>query len=209
MQTKLLITTIILVLSHFIGIASAKESTRSKQEIVIMTNEGTIRTWISGEKKRVCTKPDRFYYGYYMNNLYCKQGELQGKPLNGEFKRYDLKENIIESGNFKYGVKDGLWKQLSPAGALIETSEYLQGLPDGQHTIYKNGKPDLLERYRKGKLIGKPEYLNPLTAPKSGEGKGVKRKSLFHRLFKHKGIEHQVKTKKTPEKTKTPNNSTN
>lgn len=209
MKARFLITILIFTISQFSVSAIKQKITKSNYEIILRTNEGTIRTQVSGEKKRVCTKPGRFYYGYYLNSLYCKQGELQGKPLNGEFKRYDLKDNIIESGNFKYGVKDGLWKQLTPNGTLTETSEYLQGLPDGQRIIYKNGKPDLLERYRKGKLIGKPEYLNPLTAPKNGVDKNVKKKNLFHRLFKHKDFESQVKTKKTPEKTKTKNNPTN
>ena len=185
MQAKLLITTIILIFSHFTGIAITPKITKSNYEIILRTNEGSIRTWVSGEQKRITPKLDRFYYGYYLNGLFCKQGELQGKPLNGEFRRYDLKENILESGQFKYGLKEGFWKQLTPGGTLTETNEYKKGLFYGQRLIYKNGKPEIMETYRKGKLIGKPKNLNPLSLPKNGENKIGKLKFLVHRLLKH------------------------
>jgi len=182
MKTKLWIT-IIFVLSQFAVMAGTKGFTPLNQEIILRTSEGTIRTWVLGVNKKISPKPDRFYYGYYMDGLFCKQGELQGKPLNGEFHRYDMKENIIESGHFKYGLKTGLWKQLSPGGILTETSEYQKGMLCGEHLIYKNGKPDVLERYRKGELIGKPKSLNLPIVTQKGEDKNGKKKNLFHRLI--------------------------
>lgn len=200
MKTKLLITTIIFVLSQFTGIAITHRITKSNYEIILRTSEGTIRTWVASEKKRISPKLDRFYYGYYLNRLYSKQGELQGKPLNGEFCRYDLKENILESGHFKYGLKEGLWKQLIPGGTLTEANEYRKGMLYGQRVIYKNGKPDILEKYRKGKLIGKPKCLNPIIARENWKGKIGKLKTLFQRLFKHKVHKTQVQPEKKPEK---------
>lgn len=185
MKTKLIITTI-LILSQFAGISQPQSPDISKYEIILRTSEGTIRTWVSGENKKISSKPDRFYYGYYMSGLFCKQGELQGKPLNGEFRRYDLKDNIIESGHFKYGLKTGLWKHLSPGGTLIENSEYRKGLLCGEHLIYKNGRPEILEKYRKGKLIGKPKSLNPPIVQQKGENKNGKKKNLFQRLIRQR-----------------------
>lgn len=208
MKTKPLIITIIFILSQFTGIAITHRITKSKYEIILRTSEGTIRTWVTGDKRKISPKLDRFYYGYYLNGLYCKQGELQGKPLNGEYCRYDLKENILESGQFKYGLKEGFWKQLTPVGTLTEANEYRNGILCGQRVIYKNGKPDILEKYRKGKLIGKPKYLNPLSLPKNGENKIGKLKNRFKRLIKHTEIKHQVQNK-MPEKIKITNNSIN
>lgn len=182
MKTKLGIT-IIILLSQFAVMAGTKGSTLLNQEIILRTSEGTIRTWVSGENKKISPKPDRFYYGYYMSGLFCKQGELQGKPLNGEFHKYDQKDNIIESGYFKFGLKTGLWKQLSTGGILTETSEYRKGMLCGEHLIYKNGKPDILEKYRKGELIGKPKSLNPLITMQKSEEKNGKKKNLFQRLI--------------------------
>jgi len=190
MQTKQLITTIIIVLCQLIGMAGSK----TKQEIILRTNEGIIRIQVSGENKRISPKSDRFYYGYYMSRLFCKQGELQGKPLNGAFNRYDLKDNIIESGYFKYGLKTGLWKQLTSGGMLAETTEYRKGQLGGQRVVYKSGKPDILEKYRKGKLIGKPKSLNPKILPQVGKDKSVKKKNLFQRLIKRKGTETKVES---------------
>jgi antitoxin component YwqK of YwqJK toxin-antitoxin module len=190
MQIKQLITTIILVLCQLIGMAGSK----SKQEIILRTNEGTMRIQVSGENNRISLRSDRFYYGYYLSGLFCKQGELQGKPLNGAFRRYDLKDNIVESGNFKYGLKTGLWKQLTSGGALTETTEYCKGQLGGQRVIYKSGKPDILEKYRKGKLIGKPKSLNPVISPKVKKDKSVKKENLFKRLIKRKDTKTKVES---------------
>ena len=208
MRTKFLITIFIFAIGPFSVTAMAQKISKSNSEIIIRTNEGTIRTWVSSENKKITLQTDQLYYGYYMKALFCKQGELQGKPLNGAFKKYDLKDNIIESGYFKNGLKDGLWKSLSSAGNLIEIKEYRKGVINGNRIIYKTGKPDMLEKYRKGKLTGKPKYLNPLTEIKKGEN-NQKKRSLFHRLFMHKKLDNQVKTKKTPEKTKTPKKTPN
>ncbi len=208
MQIKLLITTLIFILSQFPGIAVTQRITKSQYEVILRTSEGTIRTWVSARGKRISPKSDRFYYGYYLNGLFCKQGELQGKPLNGEFHRYDLKDNILESGQFRYGLKDGLWRQLTPDGTLTETCEYQKGLLNGQRMIYKNGKPDLKEKYRKGKLIGKLKYPDPLIAQKKGETKIEKMKNLFHKLIKRKdkksNVEFTPKDQKIIDATKVP-----
>ena len=209
MQTKLLIATFVLILSQFAGIAGSKENKISNYEIIIRTSDGTICTRVLCEKKRINLKPDRFYYGYYLNRLFYKQGELQGKPLNGKFSRYDMNENIIESGYFKVGLKVGLWKELSAQGALTETKEYRKGILCGKRIIYKNSTPDIREKYRKGKLIGKPKLLNPLTVPQKSKVKSIKIKNLYHRLFKQKVHKGQAQPEKEPKKRKKNRNKSN
>lgn len=194
MQTKLLIVTFILLLSHSVGLAITGEIHVSKWEIIIRTQEGTIRTFVSVKKKKTSLNLTKFYYGYYMNELYCKQGELQGKPLNGRYCRYDLQDNILESGNFNYGLKEGLWKNLSPGGIITETNEYEKGVFSGERVIYKNGKPDILEKYRKNKLIGKPKSLNRVIAAKNKENKFGKIKKKILRLIKKKHVDEHAKT---------------
>ena len=186
MRSRLLIMILIVILSLTTGTGFAQRITKSNYEIIFRTSEGTIRALVTDKKKKVREKPDRQYTGYYMNQLFCKQGELQGKPLNGKYCRYDLKDNILESGNFNYGLKEGVWKQLSPEGMLTETCQYREGILFGERIIYKTGKPDILENYYKGKLIGKPKYLNPEIDPKNRKGENVKKKNLFHRLFRRK-----------------------
>ena len=123
MRTRLLIMILIVILSQFTGTSFAQKMSVSNYEIILRTSEGTIRAWVTDKKKKIREKPDRQYCGYYLNQLFCKQGELQGKPLHGKYLRYDLKDNILESGNFNYGLKQGVWKQLSPEGMLTETCQ--------------------------------------------------------------------------------------
>jgi|GEM_PF-2011789 len=137
-----------------------KNRGREYEVIVSAGNGTTVRAGVLTGKVRISLKPDRYYWGYYLNGLFCKQGELEGKPLNGRFSRYDMKDNILESGVFRKGLKTGLWKNLSEEGTLTETGEYRKGVLHGEKVIYKEGKPERLEIYRKGILKGKPKNLN-------------------------------------------------
>jgi antitoxin component YwqK of YwqJK toxin-antitoxin module len=185
MKAKLLMATIILIFIQLSGVASTRKIQKRDYEVIIKTNEGTERAWVSGKKTRIRLNDDRIYCGYFLNGLFCKQGELEGKPLNGKFCRYDSKENILESGNYKHGLKDGLWKNLSSGGALIEKSEYRQGMLNGERVIYKNGKSDVLEKYKRGILKGKPKYLNAQIVKDKGKDKSSKMKKLLHSLTKY------------------------
>ena len=209
-RTHLLVMNVLVILSLIPGTSFAQKVSVSNYEIILRTSEGTIRARVTNKKKKIREKPDRQYCGYYLNQLFCKQGELQGKPLNGKYLRYDPKDNILESGNFNFGLKQGVWKQLSPEGLLTETCQYREGILWGERLIYKNGKPDILEGYKNGKLVGKPKYLNPEIDPKNRKGESVKKKNLFHRLFKHKDTKTNIQPeKKSDQQIKAGNNSTN
>lgn len=189
MQIKLLIPTLLFIVSQFAGMTSSNANPKTPSEIIIRNSQGTICTWVSGEKRRIKLKTNRFYYGYHLSQLFFKQGVLQGKPLNGTFARYDRDGNIIELGHFKYGLKHGLWKQLSPKGHITQTEEYRKGMLCGKRVVYKNGMPEFQEHYRKGYLIGKPKLLNPLPKPPKAEAKRVKKKNQLQQPFEDKGSE--------------------
>ena len=184
MHTISRIAILIWILSQSIGITKAQYVPLSTYEIVLKSGDGTIRIWVSDEKKRIKVTPDHQYYGYYMNQLFCKQGEIEGKPLNGKYLRYDLKDNILESGEFKFGLKDGIWKQLSPEGFLTETKQFCHGELCGERVIYINGKPDTQEKYSNGKLIGKPLKLNPVVGGNNGNNATKKKENLVSHLLK-------------------------
>lgn len=189
MQTKLLILVLLFIVNQFTGISSSNANPKTPSEIIIRNSKGTICTWVSADKRRINLKTDRFYYGYHLNELFFKQGVLQGKPLNGTFDRYDRDGNIIESGHFKYGLKHGLWKQLSPKGYITQTEEYRNGMLCGKRVVYKNGMPEFQEHYRKGHLIGKSKLLNPLPKPPKAEAKHVKKKNQLQQPIENKGSE--------------------
>jgi hypothetical protein len=131
-----------------------------RREVIITSNKETIRASVNIENKKIRIDNDRLYFGYYLNKLYRTQGEIQGRPLDGKFSRYDLNNNILESGNFEMGLKEGIWKLFSNGGYLIEVAEYQKGMLHGHRLIYKGGQPDILEKYRNGKLKGKPRSFN-------------------------------------------------
>jgi antitoxin component YwqK of YwqJK toxin-antitoxin module len=194
MQTKLSILTFLFIVSQFAGIMSLKGNPSSNCEIIIKDGQGTICTRVSSEKRRMSLKTDRYYYGYQFNELFFKQGTLQGKPLDGTFNRYDLNGNNIESGYFDYGLKNGLWKKLSANGNLTETTEYRKGRLCGKRVVYKNGIPEVLEHYRKGHLIGKPKLLNPLSKQAKGKTRRLKKKNQLQTPLEEKSSKGKVES---------------
>jgi antitoxin component YwqK of YwqJK toxin-antitoxin module len=178
MKAKLFIISVILIFVQSLVVANTRP--KKDYEVIIKTGEGNVRAWVSGKNSKIRLKDDRVYCGYFLNGLFCKQGELEGKPLNGKYCRYDLKENILESGNYKYGLKEGLWKNLSSGGALIETNEYHKGAINGERVVFINGKPNTIEKFKNGIPIGKTKFLNP----HSEKGKGKDKSSLIKKLLR-------------------------
>lgn len=199
-----LVTSIFVLCGALAGMAGSKPHKLSAHEVIIRTKEGTICTCTYDGVKRLSLKNDRLYYGIYLNEIFCKQGILQGKPLHGKFNRYDVRNNIVESGLFRYGLKEGLWKHLSENGYLTEITQYRKGVQCGKRTILLNGVPVIREKYRNGKLTGNPKSLNTqkiLSNEKESRVEKIKmfKKHFYHRKSKEKIQPDNIETPKSVE----------
>jgi hypothetical protein len=72
-------------------------------------------------------KPGRFYYWYSAGAIHSTQGGFSGKLLNGQYTEYYPDRNLKEQGNFKKGVKDGLWHSWNADGTLSATVTWRRG----------------------------------------------------------------------------------
>lgn len=193
-QHKYFITLIFIFWNALTGISAAPGiKPSSTHEVILKTKEGTICTWTCDKVKKVSLKNYRIYYGIYLNELFYKQGVLQGDPLNGKFNRYDLTYNVVETGNFRYGLKTGMWKHLAADGQLTETTNYRNGVLCGKRTLYENGVPVLIEKYRRGRITGKPKSLNAAKVLTNKKEKALKKKKVFLPIIFRKAFKGKTK----------------
>ncbi len=74
---------------------------------------------------------EKNYYWYVKDTILITQSGLDGRILNGTFKIFYPDKNIMEEGQFKYGLKTGLWKSWYPNGVLRLTVNWLSGTING------------------------------------------------------------------------------
>lgn len=85
---------------------------------------------------------------------------LSPKP-HGKYTRTCGKQ-VIETGNFLNGEKDGEWKSYSTSGTLIKVIHYSNGVLDGEVFFnYSSGEKKLSGSFSKGLKNGKWEFYSP------------------------------------------------
>ena len=72
-------------------------------------------------------KPNLYYYWYNANTIHISQGGFSGKLLNGPYIEYYTDKNLKEQGNFKKGLKDGVWKSWNEEGTLTSVTNWKRG----------------------------------------------------------------------------------
>ena len=79
------------------------------------------------------------YYWYSGNAIHITQGGFSGKPLNGLYNAYYLNKNLKQQGNFKNGLKTGLWKEWKDDGMMSGRHRWNNGiiLPDSTRSIWQ------------------------------------------------------------------------
>jgi len=71
---------------------------------------------------------DRYYYWYFNKVIHSTQGGYTGQLLNGHYTAFYPDKNLKEDGNFKAGLKDGVWKTWSQKGDLTSVTTWNEGI---------------------------------------------------------------------------------
>ena len=126
----------------------------------------------------------KLYYWTSSNAIHTTQGGFSGKLLNGNYAEYYLNKNLKVQGQFRGGLKDGVWKNWTENGTLTEiyrwdrgercgkfemfgddgklkqTGYYKNDLLHGEFKTYtSNGKAESVY-YRYGKVTEKSSFLD-------------------------------------------------
>jgi antitoxin component YwqK of YwqJK toxin-antitoxin module len=105
------------------------------------------------------------YYWFESGKIHVNQGGYSDYLLVSECKVYSENNKMIEKGQFKNGMKTGLWQKWDEDGTLIESTHYNNGHKHGEAlNFFEDGKLKLKRHYKKGQLDGKTEaYYNSLS----------------------------------------------
>ena len=103
---------------------------------------------------KISISKNRNYYWYMNDTILITQYGLNGKLLHGSFSVFYPNRNLKEQGNFKYGLKAGIWKSWQPDGRLQSIINYKNGLREGIFEEYGENKLIRQGKYRKDLLSG-------------------------------------------------------
>ena len=74
---------------------------------------------------------EKTYYWFVKDTILVTQSGHDGKLLHGKFHVFYPNKNLMEEGQFKYGLKTGLWKSWHPNGLLRQTVNWMNGSING------------------------------------------------------------------------------
>jgi hypothetical protein len=115
--------------------------TPAVRDIKILSNDSLIVAQILITK--VDDKLSKSHYYWYDNgNIRITQSGIFGYPLHGKYTVYDLEKNILLSGTFETGLKNGEWKYWYKNGNLMRVETFKMGEMTTVPELYDiNGKP--------------------------------------------------------------------
>jgi hypothetical protein len=120
---------ILLILLFFLGHTaySQKLPDDGSDKVRITQPDKIILAGIQPVSPDPSVKPGLFYYWYSAGAIHSTQGGFSGKLLNGQYTEYYPDKNLKEQGNFKKGLKDGVWNYWNQDGTLSGTATWKRG----------------------------------------------------------------------------------
>ncbi len=106
--------------------------------------------------KEIKPKPAKVYFWFKGGAIHSATSGVSGQLLNGNFKKFYHSNQLAEEGNYKNGLKVGLWKSWFENGNLKTTQYWKSGIQTGFCEIY-DVSGSVLEKgnYKKGQKNGK------------------------------------------------------
>jgi len=163
-------------------------------------------------------KEGRIYYWYKSGQIHHSKSAIGGSVLHDSYTKYYKSSQLAEKGNFKLGLKDGVWRTWNEEGELqvvvawkkgVKNGKFMQYDAEGNMTVkgqFQNHKQHgtWVDYVKKDTLYFKDgNKIDPKATSKDKDGKEQK-ESFFKRLFKKKEKdpvkEQERKAKKEKEK---------
>lgn len=128
-----------------------------KRKIVLQRPATTIKAELQAEGMLILPRMEHTYYWFEKGLINSSQGAYSGKVLHGQFRLYDREtKQVLESGKFKKGLKNGRWLSWNRTGLLKRSEIYDDGVLNGLTIRYDSlGKASDTLKYKNGALIVK------------------------------------------------------
>lgn len=100
--------------------------------------------------KKIKTKKNFTYYWFKGGKIHLSEFGSTNELLHGKYVKYYLSNQLAEQGNFKNGLRIGLWKNWFENGKLAKIENYSNGRRNGKFEDYNE----------LGKLVRSGYYKN-------------------------------------------------
>ncbi len=179
------------------------------QKKVLRSGQYDIECYVS-LKEGPSFKEDKLYHWFKSGEIHTSRYGAGGPVLHKTYSKFHKSNQLVEQGDFFYGLKDGVWKTWSRDGQLKKTLEWHKGEKSGDFVSY-DSSGNIIEkgRFRKNQKIG--TWVNLKTKDtivyKKGEvfvkEEKPKKEGFFKRLFKKKEGKDKKKKKEKNKNIKT------
>jgi antitoxin component YwqK of YwqJK toxin-antitoxin module len=156
----------LLLLNSLSLLARDKEFQHKTYSIYVNYPTYSVRASVLFKNGKVKPQEGCTYYWYALNSIQQTESGFDGKLLHGEYKAFYLSNALKEWGQFRYGVKVGVWKNWYANGKVADECAYRNGRRHGTFRGYdEEGRLVLEAHYRHGRLHGtmKRYYNGELT----------------------------------------------
>ncbi|WP_431244376.1 toxin-antitoxin system YwqK family antitoxin [Flavobacterium sp. P21] len=137
--------------------------------------------------KKVNPKINKTYSWFKGGLIHEAQGGIGGDLLNDKFVKMYHSNQLAEQGEFKNGLRVGLWKTWHQNGVLATTLSYSKGLKSGKYFRYdKDGNLVENGKFSSGLKTGKWTNAESKEIITYRKGEVVKKKQTFTKSEKYK-----------------------
>lgn len=153
--------------------------------------------------KKIKVKEHKVYYWFKGGAIHSAESGIAGTLLDDKFIKMYHSNQLAEQGQFKEGLKIGLWKTWHPNGTIESTQNWKNGLKYGDYNRYnQNGTLVETGKYHKDLKTGKwmnSEKKDTLVYKK---GMPVIKKQKLSKSEQYKLKEEQTKLEKSQQDAK-------
>lgn len=106
--------------------------------VYVQYTDSLLETFCYRGEKKIRTKDDLFYYWYAAQDIKHTRGAYGGKILHGTFTMFYYNKDLRSKGQFKYGLKKGIWKSWYQGGEIKSKEKWKAGRLVGKAFYYSN-----------------------------------------------------------------------
>lgn len=155
------------------------------QSFVPEYNNGNRITLSKGDTAEIITIDDdewhlfhyarRRYYYYHHQNIHSAVGAYIGNPLDGLYVKHLRDGQLLEKGQYKSGLKHGVWKKWYRFGNICEKARWHKGKGRWRRSLYaEDGTLEARYKWKKNKWVFTRKYRLKQLEGVEGEKDSVK-----------------------------------
>lgn len=156
--------------------------------------------------KRLKTfEKDKEYFWFKSNEIHNTSGTSGGLVLHNNFAKFYRSNQLAQSGNFNYGLKDGMWQEWYENGKIKSIIDWKNGSKHGKYLSFNKKGDILISGYFKNNDSTKVwinHFKKDTTYFKKGEAHNERPKNLIQRVFRKRDSLEKKELKEERQKRK-------